>query len=80
MTIKELRAQTGLSQGKFGAKFKIPAVNISHWEQEKRTPPEYVSYMIERIMGLEKEVEELRCGKSNKARTANTRSKEKQIR
>lgn len=63
MTIKELRAQTGLSQHKFGLKFHISAMNISHWEQGSRKPPEYVEYMIGKIMELEKENEELRNGK-----------------
>lgn len=63
MTIKELRTRTGLSQGKFGNKFKISAINISHWEQGRRQPPEYVPYMIEKIITLEKEIEEIHNGK-----------------
>lgn len=63
MTIKELREQTGLSQHKFGARFHIPAMNISYWERGSRKPPKYVEYMIGRIMKLEKENEELRNGK-----------------
>lgn len=62
MTIKELRERTGLSQSKFANKFRMTPVNISHWEQEVRKPPEYVTYMMERILDLEKENEELRNG------------------
>lgn len=62
MTIKELREKTGLSQYKFAEKFKMGTANISHWEQEVRKPPEYVTYMMERILDLEKENEELRNG------------------
>jgi putative transcriptional regulator len=62
MTIKELRERTGLSQYKFAEKFKMGTANISHWEQEIRKPPEYVTYMMERILDLEKENEDLRNG------------------
>ena len=53
MTIKELRNETGLSQSKFAQKFHMSAVNIAHWEQGVRKPPEYVVYMIERILLFE---------------------------
>lgn len=53
MTIKELRTKTGLSQSKFGQKFHIQTINISNWEQGVHKPPEYVIYMIERILELE---------------------------
>ncbi len=50
MRIKELRSITGLSQAKFAALFKIPLKTIQQWEQEVRTPPEYVVYMIKEIL------------------------------
>jgi len=53
MTIKELREHTGLSQAKFGQKFHIPVANISNWEQGVHNPPEYITYMIEKILELE---------------------------
>jgi len=53
MTIKELRTKTGLSQSKFGQKFHIPTINISNWEQGVHNPPEYVVYMIEKLLELE---------------------------
>lgn len=53
MTVKELRAKTGLSQSKFAAYFGVPVRTLQEWEQEKRTPPEYVVSMMERIWKLE---------------------------
>lgn len=53
MTVKELRTLTGLSQSKFAAYFGIPVRTLQEWEQEKRTPPEYVVSMMERIWKLE---------------------------
>lgn len=53
MTIKELRNRTGLSQAKFGQKFHIPVDNISNWEQGAHNPPEYVFYMIEKLLEME---------------------------
>ena len=50
MRIKELRKQTGLSQTKFGELFGIPLRTIQGWENEQRTPPEYVVKMIEELL------------------------------
>ena len=55
MTIKELREQTGLSQGQFAARFQIPVRTLQDWEQGRREPPPYVVAMIQRILELEKE-------------------------
>lgn len=49
MTVKELRTITGLSQSKFAAYFGIPVRTLQDWEQQKRTPPDYVITMMERI-------------------------------
>ena len=46
ITIKELRAKTGLSQQKFGDLLEIPKRTIQDWEQDKRTPPPYVVELI----------------------------------
>jgi putative transcriptional regulator len=54
MTIKEMRAQSGLSQSKFAAMFNIPVRTLQAWEQEQSTPPEYVIRMMERIIQMEK--------------------------
>ncbi len=55
MLIKELRRITGLSQAEFAKKFHIPVGTLAHWEQEIRKPPEYVVYMISRIIYNERE-------------------------
>lgn len=60
MNIKQLRADTGLSQSKFANKFHIHPMNISHWERGDRKPPEYVTYMIQTILEQEKHIEELK--------------------
>ena len=53
MKIKELRQITGLSQTKFAKKFHIPTNTVRGWEQEKRSPPEYVPGIIEEIIRME---------------------------
>ena len=54
--LKELRANTGLSQQKFGMLFQIAAINISNWEQGITTPPDYVIYMLERLIEIDPKV------------------------
>lgn len=53
MDVKSLRRSTGLSQSKFAAYFGIPVRTLQDWEQQKRTPPEYIITMMERIWKLE---------------------------
>lgn len=60
MDIKTLRKATGLSQSQFAKKFEINPMNISHWERGDRKPPEYVTFMMEKILEQEKEISELR--------------------
>ena len=50
MDIREIRAFTGLSQAKFGEKYKIPQITISQRESGKRKPPAYVINMLEFIV------------------------------
>lgn len=50
MTIKELRDITGLSQTAFGNMYKIPMRTIQNWEGGQRECPEYVLYMLERLV------------------------------
>ena len=47
MTIKELRALTGLTQAKFSEKYNIPKRTIESWEMGIRIPPEYVIELLE---------------------------------
>ncbi len=50
MYIRKLRSITGLSQAKFAALFEIPLKTLQQWEQEVRTPPEYVVHMMREIL------------------------------
>ena len=47
MTIKELRALTGLSQVKFSQKYGIPRRTIEDWEAGRHDPPAYVEDLLE---------------------------------
>lgn len=47
MTIREIRALTGLSQVKFCEKYHIPLNTFARWEQGKREPPDYVIELLE---------------------------------
>lgn len=47
MTIKEIRALTGLSQVKFCEKYHIPLNTFTRWEQGKREPPDYLVELLE---------------------------------
>ncbi|MDY4771502.1 MAG: helix-turn-helix domain-containing protein [Lachnospiraceae bacterium] len=53
MTVKEIRIQTGMSQKEFAEYFEIPLRTLQEWEQERRTPPDYVLGMIQKILKLE---------------------------
>ena len=46
MTIKEIRASTGLSQSKFCAALTIPLRSLQKWETGDRSCPEYVVELI----------------------------------
>lgn len=48
--IKKLRELAGLSQQAFSDKYEIPKRTIEDWEAEKRTPPEYVIKLLERVV------------------------------
>ena len=46
MTIKDIRASTGLSQSKFAAALNIPVRTLQKWEIGERACPEYVVELI----------------------------------
>jgi len=46
MTIKDIRASTGLSQSKFCEAFNIPLRSLQKWETGERNCPEYVVELI----------------------------------
>lgn len=50
MTIKEIRAYTGMTQEAFSKYTGIPKRSIENWEGGKRQPPEYLVKMLERIV------------------------------
>lgn len=52
-TVKELRTETKMSQSAFAAFMGVPVRTLQDWEQERRTPPEYVVTMMERILDNE---------------------------
>lgn len=58
MDIKELRSQTGLSQGKFAKKFHLNVRSLQRWEQGQNKTPECILYMIETILSYEAKGEE----------------------
>lgn len=62
MTIKEMREQLGnrkpLSKAAFARIYKIPLRTLEDWEAGKRTPPEYVLYLLERAVKYDKEHKE----------------------
>ena len=66
MTIRDLRRKLNMSQRKFADYFNIPVVNVQHWEQGVSSPPDYVPYLINRVICLETELREgFSNGKSN---------------
>ena len=50
MTIKEIRALTGLSQSKFAEKYHIKIDTLQNWEQNRAKTPAYVLFLLERIV------------------------------
>ena len=55
MTIKEIRAMTGLSQARFAEKYGIPKRTIESWEAGDRNPPPYVIKLLDRVIRYERE-------------------------
>ena len=51
--IKKIRLATGLTQKEFAEKYHIHYGNLLNWEQLRVREPEYVSYLLERIVSLE---------------------------
>lgn len=47
MTIREIRALTGLSQAKFSKQYGIPKRTIEDWEAGRHVPPAYVEDLLE---------------------------------
>ena len=54
MSVKELRAVTGLSQAAFGRRFLIPRRTVENWESAKvpNECPLYIRMLIADVLGL----------------------------
>lgn len=52
-TIRQMRAETGMTRSEFAAFFEIPARTIQEWEQERKSPAPYIPKMIRRILDNE---------------------------
>ena len=50
MKVKKIRELTGRNQSEFSRKYNIPLRTIQDWEAERRTPPEYVLELLERVV------------------------------
>lgn len=59
MTIKEIRALTGLSAQKFGDKYHIPLRTIQHWEGGDRKAPEYILTLLERVVREDEKIKNM---------------------
>ena len=57
MKIIELRKRTGLSQSKFANRFHLNVRTVQQWEREARKAPDYVVWLIERVMDLEEQLD-----------------------
>ena len=44
--IRAIRAQTGLSQQAFAARYEIPKRTLENWESGSRVPPPYVIRLL----------------------------------
>ena len=53
MTIFELRQKTGLSQSQFAKRFHLNVRTVQQWEQGVRKTPDYVIWLIARVIELE---------------------------
>ena len=62
MTILELRQKTGLSQSQFAKRFHLNVRTVQTWEQGTRKTPDYVIWLITRVLELEKIINVKRDG------------------
>ncbi|MBO5209382.1 MAG: helix-turn-helix domain-containing protein [Lachnospiraceae bacterium] len=56
LTVKNLREKSGMSQKQFADYFEIPIRTIQSWEQNLRTPPNYIAIMMEKILKYENKI------------------------
>ena len=46
LSIRHVRAVTGLSQAAFAARYGIPRRSVENWEAESRRPPDYLPRLL----------------------------------
>lgn len=51
--LREARKQANLTQKQFADKYQIPIRTLQAWENEERTPPEYVLNMLMRCLAVD---------------------------
>ena len=56
MTILELRQKTGLSQSQFAKRFHLNVRTVQTWEQGTRKTPDYVIWLITRVIESEEKI------------------------
>ena len=62
MTILELRQKTGLSQSQFAKRFHLNVRTVQTWEQGTRKTPDYVIWLLTRVIELEEIINVKRDG------------------
>lgn len=50
VSISDLRSLIGLSRSEFSRRYGIPIRTMEDWEANRRTPPEYVVSLLERVV------------------------------
>lgn len=51
-SVKDIAAETGMTQRKLADRFCIPLRTVEDWCAGKRTPPDYVRMMMQELLGL----------------------------
>lgn len=51
MTIRDIRAHTGLSQGAFATRYCIPVRTVEDWERGARNCPDYLRLLLAQAVG-----------------------------
>lgn len=50
VSISELRSLAGISRPEFSRRYGVPIRTLEDWEAGRRTPPEYVVSLLERVI------------------------------
>lgn len=48
--MKQLRERVGMSRSQFSSTFHIPVRTLTAWENETRTPPQYIIELLEIVI------------------------------